>query len=281
MDRNNGRRQGWIAVALGVGLIAAAGCSSDDDDDGAAEVATSTPTTDAAASATTGDTAVASTAGSTAGPSATTGGGGFPVTIEHKYGETTITEQPERVVTVGFADQDALLALGVMPVGIRDWYGEQPFATWPWATDALGDGRADGPAVDGAELRADQRPRSRPHRRHLVGNDRRGVRHPVEDRADGRPVRRLHRLRGAVAGGDARHRRGHRPPQRGRGARRRRRGGDPAGRRRPPGVGGPRGRRRLRAHRDGDRRLCQRRRQGPADRVARLRDPTGVRRARR
>ena len=58
----------------------------------------------------------------------------FPVTIEHKYGETTIPEQPERVVTVGFADQDALLALGVSPVGIRDWYGEQPFATWPWAT---------------------------------------------------------------------------------------------------------------------------------------------------
>ena len=67
------------------------------------------------------------------------GGGAFPVTIEHKYGETTIPEQPERVVTVGFADQDALLALGVVPVGIRDWYGEQPFATWPWAIDELGD----------------------------------------------------------------------------------------------------------------------------------------------
>jgi iron complex transport system substrate-binding protein len=66
-------------------------------------------------------------------------GADFPVTIEHKYGETTITEQPERVVSVGFADQDPLLALGVVPVGIRDWYGDQPNATWPWASDELGD----------------------------------------------------------------------------------------------------------------------------------------------
>jgi iron complex transport system substrate-binding protein len=27
----------------------------------------------------------------------------------------------------------------VVPVGIRDWYGEQPNAVWPWAQDALGD----------------------------------------------------------------------------------------------------------------------------------------------
>lgn len=71
----------------------------------------------------------------------------FPVTIEHQYGETTIEERPERVVSVGFTDQDSLLALGVVPVGIREWYGEQPFATWPWAQDALGDAE---PAVLGA-----------------------------------------------------------------------------------------------------------------------------------
>jgi iron complex transport system substrate-binding protein len=63
---------------------------------------------------------------------------GFPLTIEHKYGETTIEDRPERVVSVGFTDQDAILALGVVPVGIRDWYGEQPNAVWPWAQDELG-----------------------------------------------------------------------------------------------------------------------------------------------
>lgn len=59
-------------------------------------------------------------------------------TIEHKYGSTTVEGVPERVVSVGFNEQDAILALGVVPVGIRDWYGEQPNAVWPWAQDELG-----------------------------------------------------------------------------------------------------------------------------------------------
>ena len=61
------------------------------------------------------------------------------MTIETKYGEITIAKQPERVVSIGFADQDWLLALGVQPIAIREWYGEQPYATWPWAQDELGD----------------------------------------------------------------------------------------------------------------------------------------------
>ncbi len=42
----------------------------------------------------------------------------FPITIEHAFGETTITSQPERVVTLSWANQDAILALGVVPVGV-------------------------------------------------------------------------------------------------------------------------------------------------------------------
>lgn len=61
----------------------------------------------------------------------------FPVTIEHKLGSTTISAKPERVVTLGFTDQDYLLALGVVPVGIRDWFGDQPNAVWPWARPLL------------------------------------------------------------------------------------------------------------------------------------------------
>ena len=62
-------------------------------------------------------------------------------TIEHKYGATEIPGVPERVVTVGFSDQDAALALRVTPVGVRDWFGDQPQATWPWARDELGDAK--------------------------------------------------------------------------------------------------------------------------------------------
>lgn len=74
----------------------------------------------------------------------------FPVTIEHKYGSLTLDEAPERVVSVGYTDQDTLLALGVVPVGIRDWFGDQPNATWPWATAALGG--AEPLVLDSAEI---------------------------------------------------------------------------------------------------------------------------------
>lgn len=62
----------------------------------------------------------------------------FPVTIEHKFGSTTIPAAPERVITIGYSEQDAVLALGVVPVAVRDWFGEQPYGVWPWAQDELG-----------------------------------------------------------------------------------------------------------------------------------------------
>lgn len=59
--------------------------------------------------------------------------------VEHKFGTTVVPADPERVVSVGITEQDTLLALGVVPVGVTEWYGEQPYATWPWAQDELGD----------------------------------------------------------------------------------------------------------------------------------------------
>lgn len=72
-----------------------------------------------------------------AGPGQTAGA--FPLTVEHKFGETTVEAEPERVVSVGYTEHDVLLQLGVVPVGVTDWYGDQPFATWPWAQELLGD----------------------------------------------------------------------------------------------------------------------------------------------
>lgn len=63
------------------------------------------------------------------------------MTIEHALGETTIPAEPVRVVSVGSTEQDFLLALGVIPVGVTEWYGEHPSATWPWAQPALGDAK--------------------------------------------------------------------------------------------------------------------------------------------
>jgi iron complex transport system substrate-binding protein len=61
----------------------------------------------------------------------------FPVTVEHKFGVTTITQAPQRVVAIGYTEQDFLLALGVQPVAVRYWYGDETNAIFPWAMDAV------------------------------------------------------------------------------------------------------------------------------------------------
>jgi iron complex transport system substrate-binding protein len=72
-------------------------------------------------------------------PSSPAASGAFPVTIEHKFGNTTVEAEPKRIVVVGLREQDALLALGIVPVGTTEWYGEHPGAIFPWAKAALGD----------------------------------------------------------------------------------------------------------------------------------------------
>ncbi|MGK2865099.1 MAG: ABC transporter substrate-binding protein [Mycobacterium sp.] len=66
------------------------------------------------------------------------------VTVDHAFGETRIPAPPTRVVSAGLTGQDCLLAVGVVPIGVTEWFGGQPFAVWPWAMAALGAGQ---PAV--------------------------------------------------------------------------------------------------------------------------------------
>jgi iron-siderophore transport system substrate-binding protein len=65
--------------------------------------------------------------------------GAFPATIEHKYGSTTLDAAPARVVCVGLTEQDALLALGIVPVAVTKWFGDAPGYIFPWAEHLLGD----------------------------------------------------------------------------------------------------------------------------------------------
>jgi len=58
---------------------------------------------------------------------------GDGVRIRDAYGEILIPEPPRRVVSLGFTAHDTVLALGVMPVAIRHWFGDQPGGLWPWA----------------------------------------------------------------------------------------------------------------------------------------------------
>jgi iron complex transport system substrate-binding protein len=77
-------------------------------------------------------------------------GGAFPVTIENRFGTTEIHEEPKRVVTVGFNDQDFVLALGVTPVGERELLGDYDAPTRPWAEELLP--AEDIPTVGGEEI---------------------------------------------------------------------------------------------------------------------------------
>lgn len=119
MDRSLSRRRctlaGLVAPIAGAVLSSVAVISA----------AASTPPSDPATSAT-GDTPTSVAIDD------------FPVTVEHKFGTTTIESEPQRVVSVGWNDQDVVLALGVVPVGYRGWFDEYP--TFPWVVDAVESG---------------------------------------------------------------------------------------------------------------------------------------------
>ena len=80
----------------------------------------------------------------------------FPVTIEHVHGKTVIESEPTRVLTLGLSDQDAVLALGITPIAVSQWYGDYESATWPWAEAKLGDAK---PVVLNGGVRNEEEPR--------------------------------------------------------------------------------------------------------------------------
>jgi len=68
----------------------------------------------------------------------TAASGSFPVTIEHAFGETTINQQPNRVVTWGWGSADDAIALGVTPVAMpfQSYAGDEN-GVLPWINEAL------------------------------------------------------------------------------------------------------------------------------------------------
>lgn len=145
------RARSVVAASAALAIVLAA-CGSDaesDSDqapsatDAPVETEAPTETADTAAPSDTADTDGESATDADAEPDAGADGdaaaASFPVTIEHKFGETTIDAEPQRIVSIGYAEHDGLLAMGVEPVAVRDWYGDQPYGTWPWAQDELGD----------------------------------------------------------------------------------------------------------------------------------------------
>ncbi|MEN0130465.1 MAG: ABC transporter substrate-binding protein [Brevundimonas sp.] len=96
-----------LAAAVAVAALALAGCSSSSNDDEAA------PSTSASA-----DSA-------------------FPVTLKDALGETTITKKPKRIVTIGWASQDVVAALGTVPVATTDFTWGTVDKYLPWFKDTI------------------------------------------------------------------------------------------------------------------------------------------------
>ncbi|WP_150956188.1 iron-siderophore ABC transporter substrate-binding protein [Microbacterium testaceum] len=93
-------------------------------------------------------------AGTSAAPgaqegSSTSATGSFPVTIDHAFGETTIEAEPKRVVTVSWGNQEAALALGVVPVAMPKvtWGDEDGDGMLPWVKDKLDELGAETPTL--------------------------------------------------------------------------------------------------------------------------------------
>lgn len=85
--------------------------------------------------------ATGSTGTGTASASASGSSTGFPVTIKHVHGTTTISSRPTRVATVGWASADTVIALGVTPVSIpKNTYGKTVDGGYlPWTKATLDD----------------------------------------------------------------------------------------------------------------------------------------------
>ncbi|MCW1250488.1 iron-siderophore ABC transporter substrate-binding protein [Acaricomes phytoseiuli] len=66
------------------------------------------------------------------------GTGAFPVTLQSALGDVTIEQQPQRVATVSWVNDDVALALGVVPVAMptTTWGGDENGLT-PWKAAKL------------------------------------------------------------------------------------------------------------------------------------------------
>ena len=93
--------------------------------------------------------ALLATAACTSGAGAPEADGAWsPVTIEHAYGSTEITAEPERIVTLGWTSEATLLELGVVPVGINaSTFAGDDEGRLPWNTEKIEELGGEEPAL--------------------------------------------------------------------------------------------------------------------------------------
>ncbi|NWJ23932.1 iron-siderophore ABC transporter substrate-binding protein [Rhizobium sp. RM] len=62
--------------------------------------------------------------------------GQFPVTIKHALGSTAVPAEPQRIVTLGWSSEDAVIALGKTPIAMTK-YGFFASGMFPWDEERL------------------------------------------------------------------------------------------------------------------------------------------------
>lgn len=59
-------------------------------------------------------------------------------TITHEQGTVEVPADPQRIVSVGYEEQQMILHFGKVPLMVRDYTeGTQPFGVWPWDAEYL------------------------------------------------------------------------------------------------------------------------------------------------
>ena len=128
----------WAALVAGAAAVSLAACSPTATPAGPSESPTSAAPTTTSAPADTG----------------------YPITIEHAFGTTTLTAKPERVATVAWANHEVPLSLGVVPVGMAAANFADPDGDGllPWVKDKLDELGAQTPVLfdesDGIDFEA-------------------------------------------------------------------------------------------------------------------------------
>ncbi|MDO4291915.1 MAG: iron-siderophore ABC transporter substrate-binding protein [Eubacteriales bacterium] len=105
---------GLLCLSMSAALLAGCGSTASDtaSTQSAAESASVSESSQAATEEASADTSVSAETETAADSEVS-----YPITITHAFGETVIEEKPERIVTLGWENQDTPLALGVVPVG--------------------------------------------------------------------------------------------------------------------------------------------------------------------
>ena len=109
-------RRGLLLATAGATVVALAGCTNSAND---------APTT------------AASEGNDTGSPAASA----FPVTVTHRFGETTIPAAPTRIIALGQTDSDPLIALGITPMAIGSFVEKWYDPVHPWNEAGFTDGR--------------------------------------------------------------------------------------------------------------------------------------------